>query len=87
MTSQNTGHLYKRGETVLLDAHLRYFLGANGVFTVVAQLPPLGNDLQYRIKSLKEPYERVVLEHQLSPKSGENGAASVFLHDRASEVL
>jgi hypothetical protein len=32
---------------------------------VLAQLPPLGSDLQYRIKSVKEAHQRVAAEHEL----------------------
>jgi hypothetical protein len=59
------GHIYRVGEKVILDSRAGYSLKSDGAFTVVAQLPPLGVDLQYRIKSSSEPYERVALEHQL----------------------
>ncbi len=35
-------------------------------YTVMSQMPPVGVELQYRIKSIGEPYQRVVTEHQLT---------------------
>ncbi len=80
MIQQSAAHIYRTGETVLLQAGLRYYLKSDATFTVVAQLPALGNELQYRIKSLKEPYERVVLEHQIMLESepAEGAIAGVF---------
>lgn len=66
MVAPSASHLYHVGEMVILDSRAGYFLKSNAAFTVIAQLPPLGIDLQYRIKSMGEPYERVVLEHQLT---------------------
>ena len=59
-------YLYEIGETVTLDIHAGYFRSGSDTFSVLAQLPPLGDDLQYRIKSVDEPYQRVVAEHQLT---------------------
>lgn len=39
---------------------------ANGVYTVTQLLPFEGDDHQYRIKSVNEPYERVAKESYLS---------------------
>jgi hypothetical protein len=83
MIRKNAEHLYRPGETVLLDASLRYFLKSDATFTIVAQLPPLGNDLQYRIKSNKEPYERVALEHQLAPERVEADVIAERSRERA----
>ncbi|TAL81722.1 MAG: hypothetical protein EPN75_03710 [Beijerinckiaceae bacterium] len=58
-------HLYQVGETVILDARGGYLQNPSAEFSVIAQLPPLGSDFQYRIKSVSEPYQRVVAEHQL----------------------
>jgi hypothetical protein len=65
MISQDTQYLFQPGDTVLLNTGLRHFLKVDAAFVIVARLPPLGTELQYRIKSVKEPYERVVLEHQI----------------------
>lgn len=67
-------HLYMVGEQVIFGRHSGTFSPrAGGTYTVKAQLPPLGDHLQYRIKSPTEPHERVVVEHQLS--AGEPSAA------------
>jgi hypothetical protein len=66
MIAPSVSHLYQVGEMVVLDSRAGYFLKSDAAFTVVKQLPPLGIDLQYRIKSIGEPYERVALEHQLT---------------------
>lgn len=58
-------YLYGIGETVSFDAQGGYFRNPGDTFSVLAQLPPVGDDLQYRIKSVNEPYQRVVGEHQL----------------------
>ena len=59
-------HLYKVGEAVTLTPHSGNYLKAAGAYVVSAQMPPLGDELQYRIKCVSEPYERVVAEHQLN---------------------
>ena len=38
----------------------------NDTYKIVQLLPPEGDDYQYRIKSAKEPHERVVNESELS---------------------
>lgn len=42
--------------------------GPNDVFTVKACLPAVDGDRQYRVKSDREPFERVVREHELQPE-------------------
>jgi hypothetical protein len=69
MTTAAIGHLYQVGELVALDSRAGYFLKSDEAFTVVAQLPALGSELQYRIKSIGEPCQRMVLEHQLTRAS------------------
>lgn len=59
-------HLYEIGETVTLDARVGCVRNVGDTFSVLAQLPPMGDDLQYRIKNVKEPYQRVVAENQLT---------------------
>jgi len=58
-------YLFQIGEMVTLDARGGYFRDSSDTFSILARLPPVGDDLQYRIKSVKEPYQRVVAEHQL----------------------
>jgi hypothetical protein len=36
-----------------------------GLYKVIKQLPEIGGEFQYRIKSMKEPHERVVRESEL----------------------
>jgi hypothetical protein len=79
MSETTIDHLYRIGELVTLDSRAGYSVKAATNFTVIARLPPVGTDFQYRIKSVSEPYERVVLEHQLAPASqSDRGAKSFF---------
>jgi hypothetical protein len=64
-------HLYNVGEAVTLTPHSGHFLKTTGDYVVSAQMPPLGDTLQYRIKCGSEPYERVVAEHQINRVEGE----------------
>ena len=56
-----TGHIYSIGQQVSLDGPGRTYLKVAGVFTVTKLLPPLGVELQYRIKSDREAHERVAV--------------------------
>lgn len=64
-----TRHLYMVGDEVTFG-HLSEAATAKsgGSYTIKAQLPPVGDHLQYRIKSASEPHERVVVEHQLTSR-------------------
>lgn len=57
-------HIFEAGETVQCEL----LHGLNGLHscTIVKPLPPLGTQLQYRVKFLEEKFERVVQEGQLS---------------------
>ena len=59
-------HLFSVGELVSFDSRERPSQRAESVFTVRMQMPPLGDELQYRIKSIGEPHERVVTEGRLT---------------------
>ncbi|MGA2045273.1 MAG: hypothetical protein ABSG83_18110 [Roseiarcus sp.] len=59
-------HLFHVGDAVALIPHSGNYLKTAGAYVISALMPPLGDVLQYRIKSANEPYERVVAEHQLS---------------------
>ncbi len=87
MTAATVGHLYRVGELVVLDSRAGYFLKSDTTFTVIAQLPPLGTDFQYRIKSLGEPFERVVLEHQLTRAAQRDVAGAGFFKERESQTI
>ena len=69
MRTTTIGHLYLVGEKVTFNPGIGFNVKAGGAFTVLAQLPPLRDAFQYRIKSDSEPYERVVSEAQLAPLS------------------
>ena len=57
-------HQFQAGQTVrLMRSSLRS--AANGEFKVVRPLPDDGGETQYRIKSVREPHERVVRESDL----------------------
>ena len=58
-------HLYQIGDKVFFNQGPGFSVKVNDAFTVRAQLPPLGDLFQYRIKSDSEPYERVVSEPQI----------------------
>jgi hypothetical protein len=58
-------HLFRSGQTVRLNRGFPYRSAAEGTYEVVRQLPDNGGDLQYRIKSAREPHERVVKERDL----------------------
>ncbi len=75
MTTATVRHLYRVGELVALDSSGGFVSPSCASFTVVAQLPALGNDLQYRIKSAGEACERMALERHLT-RAGSGGAAA-----------
>jgi hypothetical protein len=58
-------HKYKVGQSVHYTSNVLRRFGATGIFCVVRLLPTEGDELQYRIKSTAEPYERVAQESQL----------------------
>ncbi len=60
----NLVHLFEAGETVQCEL----LHGLNGLHscTIIRPLPPLGTQLQYRVKFSDEKFERVVQEGQLS---------------------
>ncbi|HWG04328.1 MAG TPA: hypothetical protein VG271_04875 [Beijerinckiaceae bacterium] len=69
MRTTTIAHLYLVGDRVTFNPGIGSNVKAGGAFTVQAQLPPLGDVFQYRIKNDSEPYERVVSEAQLAPLS------------------
>jgi hypothetical protein len=60
-----TRHIFSIGQQVSFNSRLGIYLKRAGVFTVTKLLPPLGAELQYRIKSEGEAHERVASEHEL----------------------
>jgi hypothetical protein len=51
---------FRSGQTVRLCRSFPYRTAADGDYKVIRQLPESGGETQYRIKSLREPHERVV---------------------------
>jgi hypothetical protein len=58
-------HKFKVGQLV---SYVPGLLGVatRGIYMVTRLLPPQGEEFQYRIKSVDEPYERVVQESLLT---------------------
>jgi hypothetical protein len=56
---------FRSGQTVRLSRGLPYKSAADGDYKIVRQLPDNGGEQQYRIKSVREPHERVVKESDL----------------------
>ena len=87
MMAATVSHLYQVGELVVLDSRAGHFSKSDAAFTVRAQLPPLGSDFQYRIKSIDEPYERVALEHHLTRVSPRDVAAGGLFKEREMQPI
>jgi hypothetical protein len=62
----SAGHRYARGHVVRLCRSLALPNVAEGAYTVLSLLPERDGICQYRVKSEREPYERVVKEHELA---------------------
>ncbi len=58
-------HRFRLGEKVQLARSYPFRSAAEGQYEVVRQLPETHGEFQYRIKSLREPHERVVKESEL----------------------
>jgi hypothetical protein len=56
---------FRSGQTVHLSRSLARSSAPGGDYKVVRQLPDDGGEPQYRIKSLREPYERVAKESDI----------------------
>jgi hypothetical protein len=56
---------FRPGQTVRLSRGLALKSAADGEYKIVRQLPENGAEQQYRIKSSREPHERVVKESDL----------------------
>lgn len=60
-----SSHIYSVGQHVSFDGRGGAYLKRAGIFTITKLLPPVGTELQYRIKSEGEAHERVASEHEL----------------------
>ena len=58
-------HRFVAGHMVRLSRAIPLRNAAAGNYEVLAQLPARDGDLQYRIKSDREPYQRIVKEGEL----------------------
>ncbi len=59
-------HQFAVGELVSLSLSTRGPGHQNDIFTVKTRMPHVGTQLQYRVKTEGEPYDRVVTEGQMS---------------------
>lgn len=75
---ETPGHKFRIGETVVWLAASSLRAPSRGSVTIVLQMPPLGDVLQYRIRGSKEPREFVVLEHELSRSGSPNAGSDAF---------
>jgi len=60
-----TRHIYSVGQQVSFVGRVVTYLRRAGVFSITKLLPPVGAELQYRVKSEHEGHERVASEHEL----------------------
>jgi hypothetical protein len=58
-------HRFRTGQRVQLQGSFLHRSAANGDYEIVRQLPASDGERQYRIKSLREPHERVAKESEL----------------------
>ncbi len=58
-------HIFRIGDIVAFAPQEGGARKPTGSFSVIAHLPPLGDDLQYLVKSEHEPHQRVVMEQHL----------------------
>lgn len=58
-------HRFKVGETVRMASAISARAVSAHQFKIVRQLPERGGEVQYRIKSSAEPFERVAAESAL----------------------
>ncbi len=64
--SEPAKHLFAVGQAVRLKEGL---LRPDNVYRITAMLPPIGDTLQYRIRSEAEQFERVATQHNLEDAS------------------
>lgn len=56
---------FRCGQIVRLSRSPTHQSAADGEYKVVRQLPDKDGELQYRVKSMREPHERVVKESDI----------------------
>ena len=65
-------HRFAAGHMVRLSRAIPLRNAAAGYYEVLAQLPERDGDLQYRIKSDREPYQRIVKEGELEQATAQS---------------
>jgi len=65
MGNAMSNHKFKVGQTVNYTPRFIGTVSADAVFKITRLLPAEDDELQYRIRSASEPYERVAKESQL----------------------
>jgi hypothetical protein len=58
-------HIYSIGQDVSFGAEQGTNFIPAGTYTITRLLPPVGVNLQYRVRSERELHERVVVEQQI----------------------
>jgi hypothetical protein len=64
---ETPGHRFAVGKLVRITGVTPPRDAAWGPYEVLAQLPEREGELQYRIKSAGEPYQRIMNEYELEP--------------------
>jgi hypothetical protein len=64
-----TRHSFVSGQSVRLSRASRFTLVAPGDFKITRLLPESAGELQYRVRSDKEAYERVVGQNELEAET------------------
>jgi hypothetical protein len=64
-STSELSHRFAVGNTVRLSYFVPLRNAVRGGYEILAQLPERDGELQYRIKSEREPYQRIVLEGEL----------------------
>jgi hypothetical protein len=62
-------HFFAPGQSVRLSNASRFTLAAPGDYKITRLLPERAGELQYRVRSDKEAYERVVGENELEAQT------------------
>ena len=62
-----TTHKYKVGQPVDFRPSRGAMPASSRAYKIVRLLPPEGEDLLYRIKSIGEPFDRIAKERELRP--------------------
>jgi hypothetical protein len=57
---------FRPGQTVRLTRGFPYKAAAEGDYKIVCRVPDSEGELQYRVKSAREPHERVMKESELA---------------------